>query len=72
MRAPHLQTRQRARTCEGGWLTARARAVHRPARLAEQIALGYHEKEQLQQLLTKYECTGVCKGASCQCKQKKK
>ena len=52
--------------------SSRARDARRPAGLAAQVELGYHEEEQVKQLLTKYECTGVCKGASCECKKKKK
>ena len=36
------------------------------------MELGYHEAEQVKQLITKYECLGVCKGTACACKKKKK
>ena len=43
----------------------------RPAELAEQVGLDFHEEELVKQLLTVYEAKGVCRGAKCACKKKK-
>ena len=41
----------------------------RPAELAKEIKLSFHEVELMKQLLTKYDSTAVCRGASCACKK---
>ena len=42
--------------------------MSRPAALAKEVKLGFHEIELTKQLLTKYECSSVCRGSACACK----